>query len=598
MLLCRLFILVIAFAATATTLVSGAHASVPSERFDDAPADALASIPRSVEVVLIVDRFGEVFGTALSEAAWKVVSDLARVTDESKYVLSVQENWTRLGTELGMTRRDAVDRLVGTRLVFASRDGDRSDARRWAVLSVISEQTDREMVSRLRPARRGIVEGHAIRTIEGGHYEVATHLHEAPAEPNGQTGKPALGKARNRAVSLLLAESGRSELFDEIVGVWSGRVAKTLAHTDLAREAARFADAQILLAIRLDPESPSDRRAEHDWTNFLLLTGRVTDDGLELHAVLRDQHHHAQLAGIRPWSAGPFEAMGHNAALAVVESRLDHEAQAGRGGQSPVRSAFTSLGLNDPLQDLLAGRQMLIVQDNPAAVGKASAPIGVGPTVFLGAETHDIGALSKLGDLCINENVAKMQGIPVNASLNLAGISCESIRRTRVNVPGSERIAQLLGTPVDIAWTYVSTGTVQGAGKPRSAGWWLVSMGSKPQPASAPGGPVLVSRAAHPDAPRTITIESCREVVRLPVAAGDDEVRRWYSVGVLRPARLLRVLSPMLPTFGLEETLGQFESLEWRLFVTPSNDIEGSLKLRVMSPKDRTIPGAGEPAPR
>lgn len=634
----RTIIVLLASLAMVASFVTPTHAGgvTPSRSSGHAhrepPSNVLAAMPRSVEMVLVVDRIGSLVDSPLGQVVWQIVSDLSEpmeAADQKKPLgkpLNVQESWKRLAQELGMTSREAVDRLVGTRLVIVMRDLKQGDARRWAVISEISEATDRELVTRLRPARRNIVEGHPVRAIENGAYEVTTHLHENA--PKGS--RPIAGQAGERTVSLLISESGKSELFDELVGGLSGKLTTTLAGTEVAREAARLGEGQILLAMRLDsdtpapPAPPDASRPAADWSNFLLLSGQIAAGSVEFKALRRDHQFEARLAHVKPWSDAPLAGLQRDAALAIIESRLPFPpppahlvADAVHSptlALNPVERLLSQLGLSEKVQSSLTGRQLLVVpQARTVVAGVPHDPPRL--SVCLGAETSDIRALSKLGDQCINEGVAKLEGDPnaapaSNPDLDLSGVACQAVRRTSVDIDSSHPVALLFGAPLNLTWTYLPS-----VAKPvwttdaKIQGWWLVNFGGEGSPI-APRRDLLVNLPEPNQEPKDVGnaapgatgrfVEWCNAVSPppAPAAAEQGEVRRWFSIGVLRPAKLMEVITPHLPIAELLPSMKQLDVLEWRLHVTPSQDLEGTIKLSVITdPTKAPVARPLSPAP-
>lgn len=654
----RAFNLVIAFLAI---VVSSSRSEAGSL---EPPASVLAAVPRSAELVLIVDGLGAMKDGAVARSLWSIVKEIesasTKVGGEGGHA-TIEETWARLAAELRMTKAEAFDRLMGTRFMLVIRDMESSDTRRWAAVSVISEATDRELVSTLRPARRDVFEGHAIRSIESGKYEVTTHLHDAAGAPGlGKSEKPKrekpAGATGDRMVSLLLSESGKSELFDDLVGVWSGRVSDTLGGHDVAREAARFGDARVLLAIRVDPENPSQRRAENDWENFILLAGNVTPNGFEFKALLRDRAFERELGRIGPSSDAPMKLIENGAALAVIETRLrppsplepkavgnaaqspthshpSHQHTAASAPPNPVERLFSLLGLSDEIEDRLNGRQLLVVSTNERRGGAVAGKDGNSdetPTlmVCVGAETNNLSTLATLGDAYMNERVASIErdfgavtaggktgvlpvadhGAANPPELNLLGVACNAPRRTSAKVTEASPFGKFFGTPMAVAWTYVSTpGKGVGAGKSDDRGWWVVQIGSEGGEGSGawsvvkkgtgagagdkPGeGNANKAKGEPPAWTNRATRDRFDDVCRAvgPDGGGgrvgegrDGDVKRWFSLGVLRPEPLLEALSQLVANQPVGNVLKKIESLEWRLFVNQSQDLEGTVNVRM-----------------
>jgi len=539
-------------------------------------SSAMARLPRGVELVLIIDDIKAMTDARVAQLLWGMIADQPGVPRKD----TIQEAWGRLAEELALTRRETMDRLVGTRLMVVMRNVEDEKSMRWAISSTISEQTDRDLVARLRPAKRSIVEGHVIRSIERGEYELTTHLHENVA-PQGAGGRP---------VSLLLAEAGKGDIFDELLAGLAGRRVSTLAETEAPKAAARLGPADVLLAVRVDPEDAAQREdrggAVRDWDNFIILAARVTDNAVECRVVVRDSQFHAALANVPASSDAPLAALASDAALAILECGIKAPSPT---PSTPVDRLFALLGLNNDLQAKLGGRLLLVV-GQPRNVDPAASDLGL--SVMFGAETEDLQSVAKLGDASMQRSMELLEHpagcAPGEANApppEFAGVMCDAVRVAQVRVHDDNLLSRfrLFSPTLNMAWSFSPSGVGaqpvavvnanHPAERPMQRGWWLVNI------------------ASAPDAGAKVEPVRCNDVLQLASrtlqnpdagAGAIGEKRNWFSMGVVRPTRCVPLLRrlPFPDRDTWESAMQKIDAIEWKLYVTPSHDIEGTLTLR------------------
>lgn len=555
-------------AAPALLPVHAPGAERPAADPNESIAAAIARLPRSVELIVIVNDARLTMDSPVGLSTWSIVSDL-----RSDNAVSVRKSWNEFAGQIGWTKPETLDRLFGSRLTLVMRDVESEADRRWAVASAVTEQTDRQLKSRLPLGRRNIVEGHPILSVEQGAYELTSHLAAA-------AGGPAAADART--VSLLLAPADRTELFDELIGMFSRRAPDPIANTEVPGEIEKLGRADIFLALRLDSEDPARREPNQAWRNFLLIAARRTPGGWECSLVLRDQEYQDQLACVPETSDAPLRALTKDALLAVLETRLksikDNPA-------NPIERVFSMLGLTRPIQDLLSGRQLFSIRtagngELPATPLPPNAAADVHLSVTIGAETTDVQALAPLGDSFMEDCVRLLEerfGRPnpgPRPDMNLAGNFPGAVRGTDLDVPAGHPLARFFTTPLHMEWNFapavpskpLRTGpavTERGAAGPAreaTPGWWLVNVGS-------PGALAPVST-----------------VLRDPNREG--ERRHWYSLGLIRPAACVPFLRSFLPDQnGIQAALGRIERVQWRLAVSADRDIEGTMSVEMTNPK-------------
>jgi len=554
------------------------------------PIDVLGDIPRRVEVVVIVDNVSAMMGTPLGEAVWGLVADLDPA-DASRLARS----WAALASQMGAAEGKAVGDLAGRRVVLMVSDVETPGVTRWAAVSTVSEQTERDLQSRLRPAARDVVEGRQILSIEDGAYELASYLREdEPAPPGGD----------GRRVSLLLAPTGRTELFDAVLRTWAGKGEARLSETEVVKEAAKLGSADVLVALRIDPDKPEDQRAGHDWDDFLLIAATRRDAGLECRVLVRDRGFERELGTIPVTSEAALRAISPGAVAAVVETRVS-----GQGTGVAMDRIWNAIGADREIWARLRGRQLLAVHRVNAAGGPID-PAGEASAgrmrLTLGAETSELAGLARLGDAFMLRSLSQMEqdrtggktvgaaddakDAPPAETLDIAGVAMEAVRRTRVRNPANGVVARLLGAPMGAMWSFQPSagparpGAGGGQGENEDGpGWWLVGL----------GGPITTD-GAEPIPPGQVDPFFALTKAVAGAAGDEGESRAWFSQGVIRPAAAAPLLETALPGIGQEWTraLRRLDLLSWRLYVNESRDLEGTIEIRTLA-----IPLPAPPAP-
>ena len=157
-------------------------------------------------------------------------------------------------------------------LVLVVRGVEDLERRRWAILSEVSDTTEQRIRERLAVAQRKVIDNHPIFALEAGRYEL-TSLRHAPAAPKGV--EPVIKAAGGRpcTVTLILGPAAHPELFDELVRALSRPGAgETLAGTDAVRKASGLEPADVMLAVRVDPQ---EQAAGKPWDNFIVAGARI-----------------------------------------------------------------------------------------------------------------------------------------------------------------------------------------------------------------------------------------------------------------------------------------------------------------------------------
>lgn len=511
---------------------------------------AAGRLPDSVDMVLVVDKAAELRLTPLG-------SGLAAALGAQGSLDEVQEAWAALAKQLGYTEREALDNLLGRRLVIASRavTGDPTQ-QRWAVMSDVSRETERRIKDRLEAAPRSIDAGHQILSIERGRFELTSHR-ARPDDP----------AASRDSVTLVMGPAGESEMFDELVGVLAGGTSRPLAATDALARAAQAGPAEVLFLARLNARSAPDRGP---WSDFVVLAGRRAGLGDEAdrtwttRVLVRDSQRRLALDAVPPTSDAPFVALSGGSLLTVLQA-APLSAVFGEG--SAMGSMFAALPLPARAQPLASGRQALSVR-RVGERGRLACTIAV--------ETSSVGELAGPMDASMSRGIQSVEqslGVAAPAPRDFAGILPRAARVVDITVPEFSPLRTITTEPVSVAWSYPS---VDAGDTPAAAagswGWWAVTLvqsraGDRPTPAQ-----VLASESA------ALLTEGTRVETGL-----DGRVSRWVLLATMRPSALEALLPAAVPDFrSLRSTFRRFEAFDARLSITDEGDVQGDVTFRLL----------------
>ncbi len=158
----------------------------PGMRAD--PFDILASVDRAALMVHVEDGAG-LRRTRCGVLLLELGGGVSRFDD-------LRRRWQELSRQLGMDEEEAFDALLGTSCGLV-RDSLGADGT-WVVLSEVSDETGRRVLSRLRGVPKRAVEGVPIVAIESGRVHAAI-------------------VGRGRSVLLVLGERTDTALFQEVL---------------------------------------------------------------------------------------------------------------------------------------------------------------------------------------------------------------------------------------------------------------------------------------------------------------------------------------------------------------------------------------------
>ncbi len=534
----------------------------------DHPADAAGTLPRSVELVVVMDDGASLVQSPAGAAACAVLGDLGLLGP-------LEPGWAALAARLGWTPRETFDRLVGTRVILVMRDVDDAQARRWALVSQVSSSTEERLKKRLDTAPRKIVDGHPILAIESGKYELTSRRIKC-ARPNDA----------EAPVEIILGPAGRSELFDQLVRA-PGKAEALLAGTPAIEASRAMGGAQMLVLARIDEAAPAagapgEPRAPggvRPWDDFMVVScTRAEGEGgggkMQARFFLREARMRPELARVRPASDAPFgrecggrpgegPGAGERALATIVESRL---AQPTEAPVSPLGWLLGVLNMPASVTALLSGREALLVQTESA---DGSGPV----SVTMAFETPDVGALAPAADTALAGAMTVM-GQPLgsaaahaDAAPDLSGVCPQAVRTVPMDPAKASVMESVFGPRAGLAWGFVGDGA-PGTGAPRP-GWWVVSVASLETPeASAPVN----------------AVRRCFDSLADGRHGGKTD--RWLSLGFIRPSRLPGAMPRLMPgSSAWRSALGWVDSVTWRLRVNEANDIEGQIDIEAAARK-------------
>ncbi len=519
---------------------------------------AAGRLPDSVDLVLVVDKAAEIRLTPLGQG-------LAALLSADGSLKDIQEAWAALARQLGYTDREALDNLVGRRLVFASRTLPTiPPQQRWAIMSDVSRETERRIRDRLEAAPRSLDAGHQILSIERGRFELTSHC---PRTNSAPLAAPLAADS----VTLVLGPAGQSEMFDELVAVLARGTARPLSATDALARAAQAGPAEVLFLARVNSGSAPAANAleQGPWADFAMLAGRrlgVGDDSdrtWTTRVLVRDSRRRQELDAVAPTSDAPFVALSGGSLLTVLQAA---PLSAALGTGPAMGSILSGLPLPERARRLASGRQALCIRQVGDS-GRLACTLAV--------ETSSVGEVAGPIDAAMSRGIQSVeQGLGVTAPppRDFAGIAPGAARVVDIRVPDSSPLKAFLSEPVSIAWCFPS---VDAGDTPASAagswGWWamtLVESGDADRPTPAQ---VLLgeTRALLAEGTRAETGRSGR-------------VSRWVLLASMRPASIEALLPPAVPDFrSVRSTLRRFEAIDARLNITDEGDVQGDVTLRL-----------------
>lgn len=576
--------------------------------------DAIAGLPDDLDLIVVVDKAAELRQSVVGLQALKFVS-------ESGSLVDVQRAWTALATQLGWSESDAFDRLLGTRVVLASRAVGDSD-RRWAILSDVSAETERRLRDRLNVAPRGLSKGHQILSVENGEFELTTHR-QTRGKPGGNQRQAA--PADNDTYTIVFGPAGRGELFDDLIGTLSnGEAAAPMRQRDAFARMADMGPADVLV---MTSTSVSNRNSgEGAWQDFVILTGSretVADapSGTAWRAgvLVRDRSQQAALQAMPVTSASAFDALAGGALAAVVQNApLPKAIGFGFSGVS----VLSALPVPEDAKPLLTQRQAVALR----LIGcdeRMSCSVAL--------HTNAPGRLAGVMDAALARGMRtfeqRMNVQPKEASTpqveppDYGGISPEAVRVAPLPATGVPPMNVLTARPLVLSWVYATRPGVNGPfntlqrtcaaeqlatpalmtpsldnGVP---GWMIINASQEPC-ATTGCDPIAASRAGDADthaviAPSEICLRkgpTPAEIVRNDAnalttnAEGGVAPERWFLLADVKPAAIELRLPAMFPDIrGIRSIMRRLDTFSLRIKATDEGDLSGEMRIRLAAEK-------------
>ncbi|MBY0312278.1 MAG: hypothetical protein K2W85_09430 [Phycisphaerales bacterium] len=598
-------------------VLSGQAAAPQSQRIPTATAskglgaiDAVACLPDDLDMIVVVDRAADLRKSPVGTGALKFLDEAGTLTEVTKA-------WTALAAQLGWSEAEAFDRLLGTRVILASRTAGEAD-RRWAMLSDVSADTDRRLRERLKVSPRGISQGHQILSVENGEFELVTHrlLQAKPATQR------TAATADNDRFTLVFGPTGRGELLDELLGtLTTGGSGSPMRQQDAFELAKGQGVADVLVMTSTAP-----RGAARDlWRDFVIMTASSTNEpgaagagGSSWRAgvLVRDRAQQDQLRAMAATDSGSFEALRGGSLLAVIQNApLPPSLGFGLSGAS----VLSALPIPPDARALLTSRQAVAVR----SIGRDDRM-----SVSVAVQSTNSGGLARAMDAAISRGVdvfeqrmsqdSQKTRLPATA-VDYAGIAPEAVRVLPLPATGASPMSMLTSRPLVLSWVYATRPGMNGPYNTQQraceaeqlaapvlmapklhdgrAGWMVINASQEPSPSTG-CDPVAEARRsqanAAPDTPPDAgqILPKCAptaaEIVRndanalTTLAAGETE--RWFLLAHIRPAALEQRLPSLFPDFkGARSIMRRFNELDIQIKATDVGDLSGEVRLRFAS---------------
>lgn len=446
--------------------------------------------------------------------------------------------WIKLADLMEWEPEEAFVRLAGRRLVLAIAGQTEHGDHAWAILSDVDSDTERRLVSRLRPAPRKTVAGQPVLSLEDGRFEIAIFC-----PPQGA------GKQPVAPCTIVLAPTGRGDLLDRIVrGLAGDAPGPVLGDAPAMKAALPLLGADLFfMGIREGKDGPQQ----------LLLAAALADDGWT--ASLRASpglllRSNGPGAAIPPWSAQAVDVLASDAvALVMADSVLDLDIWA------PLFLVPTLPEAAERLSGLLGRRRFLGVfrarNEDEAVPGVALA---------LGLEAPDVAKLAAPADAVLGRLIGAIEaGSKAGDSdrPDFQGFLPEAPRVVHLKGPTSLLWRPLLGPRPTLTWVYRESVPAPASAEAPKPGWWLS---------------VLAPSDRRSNTPAWATA-ACESLAR---PGPESDLRPRVSAGMVRVAELVRWLSDIqLDPTGSLVPLRCLDTVRWDAWMGSGGDIEGTLRI-------------------
>lgn len=528
------------------------------------PLDVLA-LPADVDVVLCAREAGGATGGASLRTG-------QRMMDELSAQLGLPAAWAELWKALDLPPQQAVDELLGRRVLVAVRwpagaagiaDDQAPRARPapqpdWVVISLVSQGTERRIRERLRPAPRDVEFGQAILSLEDGRFLLTSRVLEA-----------APGSGEQRLAVLMLAPSAHVLLFKQMLPRLGERApGPSLGDDARIAQFGRLLDADIALLTvgRAAPGGLREISALGAWWrtgDALEARGPGLDAKLVRSGVATDRLLARAAAG-GGLSRGQIDHLADGSLLAladVLPVRVTPEGEAqpapdqdgggaaftfptGPNLASIVGGMVRMLDLTPEQADLALGTQTIAVVHGS---GRREDPL----CLTLGVASQDLSVLAPSGDRLMGAMLAvpALAAAGPQAGPEFRGVYPPAVRVCEVPEGSLAHLNGLLGDQPAIAWQFAPMQGAVAGPRPgadeqdRTAsparvspwavpGWWLVRLSQAPL---TPAGEAVEGWASNGGDARALRDTSA-------LLTGKPGDARVVMAGVVRPARLMAAL--------------------------------------------------------
>lgn len=477
-------------------------------------ADALLDAPPGSKLIVSIDQARDLAHGPLGRVSQSLLQHVAP---------DLPKAWTQLADQLGMSQREAFDRLFGQRVMIASApNADRTWS--WVVRCIVDEELAQILRRSIVDAPRKLVNGRQVLAAEGGRFElVVVDLRKGRAEVLlGPTDHPALLDAaalqRPRSGGIEMRSDGRHRQIELLP-----RGTRVFVYSEL--------DESLLPGL-------GDLAADcESWT---ALAAKPSKDGSLQFSFVTVLEDHQERLDVKPWSKRTFDSFAHGALMAVIESDV-----LSRELWPTIEQRFLA-GVDGPLDapdhDLFGGRVALGIYPSP------TGPLDVA----IGLETPRVRALAPAGDRLMAGIVGLFPGMGDGSLHDFGGLSPEALREVDLRSALGEVAA--MGWPdvgPTLAWRYpVST---EGA----DHGWMTLGLGAE-----------LVDQAAT------------------ALAAPEDADRQsWLSLGLIRPAAMAKALGGVpLPRPAWFTALNEIDAISWELKAGAGGVLVGAGEIQLATP--------------
>lgn len=561
---------------------SGLAAGAP---LDQHPALAAAGLPVDLELVVIVEDLASLRRTAEGRA-------MAGLLAEAGVTEPLDKSWAMLAQRLGLTPGEAVDRLLGRRVVLAIRDGgggaggvggrsagggggEPAGARRWTLISEIDDETAEVLRTKLDVSPRTVVKGQQVYAVEGGNLDLALHRR---------------GKDR---VMLLLGPSDAPDLLNKLIvaAITPLPEAETMTRSPVLDESRRLGPADVVVLGRVDPPAGEARADAPHWDNFVVLNLRreagagpgaaVADEaggaaasmgGFSARIILRDASAWDRLAGVGAWSDGPVRAAGAEAMAAVVESAPPRTPAP--EGAGPLGAILSGLAPPPEIRDRVTGRRaMFILPGKRDGGGDADEGAGAGGVrVAVAAELTDLAGAAPAIDELIAKRIGdaeRLLGSGAPRPTISAGVPLRAARVERMRLPEGNPVEAIVGGEPVVAWTFRPSPVTEAGreGDVRGGGWCVLTLSAADGSAAA-------------------TAQQVADLLTVRGEGGEAGARRrWLSAGHVAPAAILAPVRELPWLKGVRGIADRVRRIEWRLEVTDLLDVEGEASVLLAEPE-------------